>query len=171
MKLSPEFEYCPYDGQRLSLAGQDRVQRRVCPMCGYVDYQNPRPCVSIVIARRSQILLARRGVDPAKNKWDFPGGFVDPGESAEDAVVREAFEETGLTVKVCRYLGSVSDVYGERSFETLTMAFLVNAVAGNPTAQDDVAELAWFPLDKVPFRDMAFAHQQDILRWCRTRLP
>src|SRR6266849_8161058 len=101
-----DYQYCPYDGTRLD-AGDACGSRPRCARCGFVDYQNPRPCVTILILEERRVLLARRAVEPAKGMWDIPGGFIETGESAEEAVVREALEETVLHVRVTAYLGSL----------------------------------------------------------------
>ena len=124
--------------------------------------------MAILIVRDGKLLLARRGVDPAKGEWDIPGGFVDRGESAEEAVVREALEETALRVRVSEYLGSVPDVYGSRQTPTLNLCFMVDVLGGEMKAQSDVAELAWFPMDKLPNK-MAFEHQKHVIELVKRR--
>lgn len=146
------FRHCPFDGSPLT------PPDRRCPVCRFVDYNNPAPGVGFFLLNGNRVLLAVRGREPAKGKLDIPGGFIEAGESAEDAVVREAEEETGLRVSVVAYLGSFPDVYGDRAAPTLTFVYVVRREAGELQAKDDVAELRWFPLDAVP-DDLAFAHQ------------
>ncbi len=141
----------------------------MCPKCGFVDYQNPRACVAILITQDRKILLARRGIEPAKGEWDIPGGFVDRGEAAEHAVMREALEETTLRVRVKEYLGSVPDVYGPRQVPTLNLCFLVEILEGNPKPKSDVESLVWFPLDELPDK-MAFAHQERVIQLLKEKL-
>ena len=66
----------------------------ICPNCDFVFYNNPAPCVSLLFYQDGQVLLARRGIEPQKGKWDLVGGFINTGESGEAAAVREAKEET-----------------------------------------------------------------------------
>lgn len=145
-----DFLFCPFDGTRLVGNG--------CPACRFVDYGNPAPAVGFFLLEGNRVLLAVRAFEPAKGKLDIPGGFVDACETAEDAVVREAEEETGLRVRVVAYLGSFADVYGERQAPTLSFMYVVRRESGELQAKDDVAELHWFPLDAIP-DDLAFAHQ------------
>ena len=134
------------------------------------DYVSPRPCVAVLIVRGGALLLARRAVDPRKGMWDIPGGFIDPNESAEQAVAREIDEETSLKVTDMEYLGSVPDVYGDAGAPTLNLAFAANVSGEEPTARDDVASLHWVLLDRLPAEsEMAFAHQRQIIQWCRER--
>jgi len=145
-----DFLFCPFDGTRL--IGNS------CPACRFVDYGNPAPAVGFFLLDGDRVLLAVRAFEPAKGKLDIPGGFIEAGESAEEAVVREAEEETGLRVSVVAYLGSFTDVYGERAMSTLSLIYVVRRESGELQARDDVAALHWFPLDAIP-DDLAFAHQ------------
>ncbi|MBV9125781.1 MAG: NUDIX domain-containing protein [Planctomycetes bacterium] len=169
MDMFPHYRHCPYDGTPLDPGDPPRGRRPRCTRCEFVDYQNPRPCVAILILDENRVLLARRAVEPAKGMWDIPGGFIEANESAEQAVVREAREETDLHVQVAAYLGSLPDVYGHRGVPTLNFCFLTEVVAGEVKAQSDVAELQWVDLNCLPDR-MAFAHQQQMLHWAQARV-
>lgn len=157
------YHYCPYDGGSL-ISPILPDEYPFCPRCGFVDYHNPRPCVAILIVDNGKILLARRVIEPAKGEWDIPGGFVDSGESAEEAVVREALEETGLHVRVIKFLGSLPDVYGDRKLPTLNLCFVAEIMHGELRPQSDVEALDWFSPDQLP-ESMAFAHQREMLGW------
>jgi ADP-ribose pyrophosphatase YjhB (NUDIX family) len=134
-----------------------------------IDYRNPAACVAVLIIRSGQLLLARRGTEPAKGEWDTIGGFVDEYESAEEAVARETQEETGLEVSKTDYLGSVPDHYGSEQKPILHLCFLASVVGGNPVASSDVASLAWFSLDELPDQ-MAFPNQLKVLGLLKERL-
>lgn len=133
------------------------------------EYHNPKPCVAVLIIRNNlMLLLARRAVDPRKGLWDIPGGFIDPSESAEQAVAREIEEETSLRVTSVKYLRSVPDEYGDSNTPTLNLVFIAEVAEGEPTPRDDVASLHWVPFDKLPPEsEMAFPHQKQVLRWCQ----
>lgn len=163
------YRHCPFDGEHLQPGDPLGQERPWCPRCGFVDYQNPRPCVCVLIVKDRSVLLARRAVEPALGMWDLVGGFIDNGESAEQAVIRETLEETALHVRVGDYLGSLPDVYGDRSVPTLNFCFLAEIVSGELQAQSDVAELRWVAFDRLPER-MAFVHQHQMLQWGREKL-
>jgi 8-oxo-dGTP diphosphatase len=99
------------------------------------------------------VLLGRRARDPAAGLWDVLGGFLEPGETPESALVRELLEETGLVCTVGRYLGGFPDTYGEGGDATLNLAYQCHVGEGEPRAADDVAELAWFAPSELPPRD------------------
>jgi ADP-ribose pyrophosphatase YjhB (NUDIX family) len=169
MNRISDYQYCPYDGERLMINESANEGRPTCPKCGFTDYQNPVACVAILITQGKKILLARRGIEPAKGQWDIPGGFVDSGESAEETVIREASEETTLRVRIKEYLGSVPDVYGPRQKPTANLCFLVEILEGEPNPKSDVESLEWFSLDQLPEK-MAFAHQRRVIQLLKKKL-
>lgn len=164
------FRFCPYDGSELSApSNQEAPPGHVCKECGFVDYGNPKPCVAVLVVRGDCVLLARRGVEPAKAKWDILGGFVDAGEAVEEAVRREVLEESGLHLESMQYVGSFADVYAEhatRTIPTLNVCFIAPSNDGAERPASDVAELRWFTREEAPLEDLAFAHQKELLaRW------
>ena len=104
----------------------------VCPNCGQVvsPYRNPTPTVDIVIEvdNRGIVLIERKNFP---HGWALPGGFVDYGESLEQAAVREALEETSLSVELVGQLGAYSDPARDPRGHTITNVFLARA-SGNP---------------------------------------
>lgn len=136
--------------------------KKQCPHCGgeLECYRNPFPTVDIIIEipRRGIVLIKR------KNKpfgWAIPGGFVDYGETLEEAAVREAFEETGLKVELVRQWHTYSDPKRDPRHHTITTLFIARA-DGEPAAADDAQEAAIFRADNLP-EPMAFDHR-DILQ-------
>lgn len=162
MESRAPYKFCPDDGHPLEGKPVEGRALAVCAQCGFVDYQNPKPAVAVLIVCDGRILLGRRGIEPAKGKWDIVGGFIEAGESAEEAVLREVLEETTLRIRVTEFLGSVTDVYGERMEPTLNLCFIAEIVEGTPNPGSDVEVLAWFSPDALP-SSMAFEHQYGIL--------
>ncbi len=166
----PFHKFCPYDGTALECVTDHGRALPHCTTCGYIDYQNPRPAVAVIICNNAgQLLLARRAAEPKKGWWDIPGGFMEPGESAEQSARREITEETGLTIEKLEYLGSLPDVYGPQAVPTINLCFLARVADQTPIAADDAAALAWFDCDHLPAQ-MAFAHQATMLRWAVGRI-
>lgn len=112
--------------------------------------------VDAVIERNGEILLVKRGNPPFEGMHALPGGFVDSGETVEEAVVREMSEETGLRTEVVRVLGVYSDPKRDPRGHTVSVVFELKAKGGVPKAGDDAAEAAFFPLDRLP--PLAFDH-------------
>ncbi|MFQ5700478.1 MAG: NUDIX domain-containing protein [Acidobacteriota bacterium] len=105
------------------------------------------------------VVLVKRRFPP--HGWALPGGFVDYGESVESAAVREAREETGLSVKLVRQFHVYSDPGRDARGHTISVVFLAEA-EGMPVGGDDAAEARYFEAGRLP-EDIAFDHA-DILR-------
>lgn len=139
-----------------------------CPKCGAAvkAYANPFPTVDALIYDPDRgLVLIERKYEPFG--WALPGGFVDYGETVEQAVVREAFEETGLRVAVRALLGVYSDPKRDPRFHTITTVFLVSAADYSTLSGGDDAKAAkLFPLAGLP-PDISFGHRdiiQDFIR-------
>jgi len=118
--------------------------------------RNPYPTVDIIIETKGGIVLVRRKNPPPG--WALPGGFIDYGESAEAAAVREAREETGLTVRLTQLLGVYSSPDRDPRFHTLSVVYVAEPEGGQePRGGDDAAEARVFPADRIP-GDVAFDH-------------
>ena len=138
-------------------------------------YPYPRPAVTadcVVIGQeadgRRQVLLIRRGHEPYKDCWAFPGGFMEMDETLEQCALRELKEETGLTpTGDLIELKSFSTVDRDPRGRTITVAFLIETPLTETKGQDDAAEARWFPLDDLP--PLAFDHQE-ILKVALTRI-
>lgn len=114
--------------------------------------------------RRGRVLLARRARPPYAGTWDLPGGFLEAYEMPARALERELQEELGLRARRVRLIGFATDRYGPRGFPLLTLIYRVTPAPGAVRAGDDVAEIRWFPLDRVPFRSIAFPSMRRRLR-------
>ena len=137
-----------------------------CAHCGAASApRNPFPTVDIVLYRKGQgILLIERRNPP--HGWALPGGFIDYGESAEQAAVREALEETGLHVRLKSLLGVYSAPDRDPRFHTLSVAFIAEADGNQtPRAGDDAGNARFFALDELP--EMAFDHLRIIEDFAR----
>ncbi len=92
----------------------------------------------------------------------IPGGFVDVGETVEQAVIREMKEETDLDVEIIRLLGIYSDPQRDPRFHTVSITFVCKAY-GEPKARSDAKEVHIFKLEEIPFDRLVFDHKK-ILR-------
>ncbi len=120
-----------------------------CPHCGekVKDYRNPFPTVDIIIEFADGIVLIERKNEPVG--WALPGGYVDYGESIEDAAVREAREETSLDIFNLRLLGCYSDPARDPRQHNISAVFVAKGL-GTPRAGDDAAHLEIFPVTALP---------------------
>ena len=132
----------------------------LCPKCGFSIevYKNPLPTVDIIIEIGQGIVLIKRRNYPYG--WALPGGFVDYGESVEEAALREAKEETGLTVKLKGLLGVYSDPKRDPRQHTISTVFVATS-KGRPVGGDDAEQAMVFPLNNIDV-PLAFDHQKII---------
>jgi 8-oxo-dGTP diphosphatase len=128
-----------------------------CPHChkDIKAHRNPLPTVDIIIEINDCIVLIKRKNPPYG--WALPGGFVDYGESYEKAALREAKEETGLTVVNLKQFHTYSDPGRDVRFHTASTVFIGKA-NGKPVAGDDAGEVGLFKTDKLP--ELAFDHAE-----------
>ena len=121
-----------------------------CPRCGASIglFKNPVPTVDIIIVVEGEgIVLIRRKNEP--HGWAIPGGFVDYGESAEDAAIREAKEETSLDVELVTQMGVYSAPDRDPRGHTISTVFIAKA-RGIPRAADDAADIGIFTKETLP---------------------
>lgn len=130
------------------------------------EYRNPVPTVDIIICleddignlRKDEIVLIKRKNPPYG--WALPGGFVDYGETLEQAAVREAKEETSLDVTLLRQFHTYSDPSRDPRQHTITTVYIAKA-KGTPHAQDDAKEIGIFNVNNLP-QPIAFDHESII---------
>jgi 8-oxo-dGTP diphosphatase len=123
-----------------------------------------RTTTAIIPFPSDKILLIKRRTAPFIGYWALPGGRVDPGETVEQAIVREVKEETGLDVAVVRKIGEYHEqgVQGGAEYDYYPACFLVNVVGGKIRKQEsEIEEAKLFSLDEVP-AELAFEHGQMI---------
>jgi len=166
-----EWKYCPRcRGELLRRVpeGDDRP-RLVCAECGTVVYENPAPCVCAIVESGGKILLTKRAVEPARGKWDLPGGYIEAGETPEQTLHRELAEETGIEVEITALLGFFVDTYGDGGTDTLNISYLATRKGGQERPGSDVAELAWFEPAEIPGPDaLAFKNTREAIRAWRS---
>ena len=129
-----------------------------CATCGRFD--NRGVSIDAVIIRDSKILLIKRGVEPFKGFWATPGGYVSWDESTEEAVAREVYEETGLSVTGTK-LVCVRSQPSRHPKQTINIVYLAEVSDGEAAPSDDATEVKWFALDSIP-ENLAFDHAQNI---------
>ena len=131
-------------------------------------YEHPRPSVTVDIvlfhqsSERIEVLLIKRGREPFKGRWAFPGGFVDKDESLERAAARELEEETGLRGIKLHQIGAFGDPGRDPRGHTVSVVY--SAVVEDPSeaiAADDAEEVKWHNALRPP--KLAFDHKK-ILR-------
>lgn len=171
MSQHETFDYCPRCGADRLEAHSVKAQH--CQSCGFTYYHNPSAAVALLVRdRRGRLLVATRGKEPAKGTLDLPGGFVDKGETGEEAAQRELYEESGLRLptKQFAYAFSLpnSYLYSDFLVPTLDLFYIVQLPSEMPAvrAMDDVAQLSWLtPAEIDPSRFGLISIRQGIARY------
>jgi mutator protein MutT len=123
--------------------------------------------VGAIIIEDGRVLLVKRGHAPLQGKWSIPGGVLEVGETLRKAVVREAHEETGLTIEPGELLGVfervVPDEQGRMRYHYVLIDFLCRRVAGELIPADDAEEARWFRRDELGGLELARETEEVIL--------
>jgi NAD+ diphosphatase len=137
-------QFCGACGKQTELAATDRS--RTCPDCAIPMYPRLAPAMIVAVERGDEILLARSPHFPA-GIYSVLAGFVEPGESAEEAVIREVYEEARVVVDGVRYFGSQPWPYPN----SLMLGFTAQYKAGEiDTEHDELEDAKWFRYDALP---------------------
>jgi ADP-ribose pyrophosphatase YjhB (NUDIX family) len=135
---------------RPSRSGQ--AVRQTCPLCETTFYDTPYIIAATLPVLDERVILVRRATDPGIGLWSYAGGYLEEGETFEDAALRETREETGLEVKLTGLVG----VYSRPGGRTVTIVFEAAAVGNNWQCGPEVREISAFSADEIPWRELAF---------------
>lgn len=132
----------------------DTHQRQVCSDCNWIHYENPRVIASALCIWQNQVLLCRRAIPPRYGFWTLPGGFMEIGETIEDAACREVREEAGANVSVESLLAT----YSIPRIGQVHMVYLARLNEARWDAGTESLDVQLFPLqdDAIPWDDLAF---------------
>ena len=152
-----EARFCPRCGQPANVSFPRSI---ACPHCGYTAYFNPKPVAgAIPVDDADRVILLRRGFEPGQGRWTFPGGFVDLGESVEEAACRETNEELGIAIELGRLVG----VYSRSDDRVVLIVFMARAL-GQPQMTPEAPEVHAFAPSQIPWDELAFWSTERALR-------
>lgn len=129
----------------------DDKERRVCSRCDFIDYQNPKIVAGAVVTKDQKILLCKRAIEPRKGYWTLPAGFMELGETVEEAAMREAQEEACAEISIDALL-AVYSVARIGQVQIMFKATLQSDIAVGPESEE-VGLIDW---KDIPWRDLAF---------------
>jgi ADP-ribose pyrophosphatase YjhB (NUDIX family) len=138
----------------------ETLPRYVCEQCQTIHYQNPKVVAGCIPEWEDHILLCRRAIEPRVGFWTFPAGFMELGESTEEAAVRETFEEARADVEV-------TDLYALFTLVRVNQVYVVfrgKMRTNQFGASHESSEVQLVPTDKIPWSELAFPVIQEILQ-------
>ncbi|MET0501431.1 MAG: NUDIX hydrolase [Candidatus Binatia bacterium] len=156
-----EYRFCPRCGGDLErrVVKATEPQRLVCLNCSFIFYQDPKVVAGTIFTVDGGIALLKRGVEPALGKWVFPGGYVDRGESVQEAAIRETREESQVDVR----LGPLLNVYSYPRSPNVIVVYTAEVIAGELAAGDESLEANLFTPTNIPWNELAFDSTKDAL--------
>lgn len=124
-------------------------------------HKKPSLTVDIFITNENkEFILIKRKNDPFKDHWALPGGFVDYGETTENAAIREAKEETSIDIKLSKLFNVYSNANRDPRGHTVTIVYLANGDMSQRNADDDAKDIGIFSFDDLENLNIAFDHKK-----------
>ncbi len=156
------MNYCSHCGATVThkIPLGDTLPRHVCNQCERIHYHNPKIVAGCIPEWEDQILLCRRAIEPRLGLWTFPAGFMELGESTEEAAVRETLEEAQAKV-------TITGLYAVLSLPHIGQVYLVFRGRMNTPvfeAGPESLDVRLFPLSDIPWSTMAFPVVTEALR-------
>lgn len=149
----------PVESKWIAADGRERI---VCPSCNVIHYQNPRILVTAMITWQQKLLMCRRAHQPAMGLWCPPGGFMEQGETLEQATARELREETGVRIEA-----EDLTLYTVTNLPTISEVYIVfRGLVAEPTIQcgSESLEAVFFSEAEIPWQSLAYPEMASYLR-------
>ena len=145
LRLRDEYRFCPKCGNRLVV--HTSYIAKTCPACGRIDFPRIEPAIIVLVSRGSDVLLVKSKTAHSSAFYSGVAGFVEHGETLEECVAREVREETGISVRNIRYVGSQAWPFPDQ----LMVAFTAEYRSGDIQIQEtEIEAAAWFPRNALP---------------------
>ena len=142
------------------------MERDVCGQCGHVAYANPKIVVGSVVVHENRILLCRRAIDPRKNYWTLPAGYLEEHETPQAGARREAQEEACADISLDLLLA----VYSIPRISQVQLMYRAKLVAPHFAAGSESLEVRLFAWDDIPWTEIAFPSARWALQhWHQSR--
>jgi ADP-ribose pyrophosphatase YjhB (NUDIX family) len=148
----PRLPWDPPDNFKKRVPDGDNRERLVCDDCKFVLYQNPKIVAGSVVTHDGRILLARRAIEPRKGFWTLPAGYMEYGETTEQAAQREAIEEACATIEIDRLLA----VYSIARIGQVQIMYRARLAAPDIACGAESAEVRLFDWNDIPWEELAF---------------
>jgi ADP-ribose pyrophosphatase YjhB (NUDIX family) len=155
-------KYCSHCGEALTfrVPDGDNLPRHLCDACGTIHYVNPKMVIGSLPEWEDRILLCRRAIEPRRGYWTLPAGFMELGESAEQAAIRETLEEANARVELTGLFTLLSVPHVDQ----VHMFFRARLLDLNFSAGTESLEVALFREEEIPWGEIAFRTVQTTLQ-------
>jgi len=169
--LTPEhpkyhYQFCPRCSTKGEFSEEEMSFR--CTSCGFYFFLNSAAAVTgLIFNKDGKLLLVRRNVEPYYGKLDLPGGFVDPGESVEEALIREIREELGIVVHNFSFFGSFPNRYPFSGMVISTVDMVFECTVDNLNqirVNDDVKGYEFFRPEDIDCEELPFISVRNIIK-------
>ncbi|WP_169566223.1 NUDIX hydrolase [Sneathiella limimaris] len=130
----------------------DSIERDVCQDCGWVHYVNPKIVVGSVVTYEDKFLLCRRAINPRKNFWTLPAGYMEQQETTEEGAAREAMEEANAHIQIRDLLA----IYNITHISQVQIMYRAELTKPDFSAGPESLEVELFRWSEIPWNDLAF---------------
>lgn len=148
------MNFCSHCGHGVTLAvpAGDTLPRHVCPACGTIHYQNPKIIAGCLPIWQEQVLLCRRAITPRLGYWTLPAGFMENGETTQQAALRETWEEAQAKVEIV----SLYSLFNIPGINQVYMLFYSHLHGPDFGPGEESSEVRLFHEHEIPWQQLAF---------------
>ena len=148
------MKYCSACGStvEISIPAGDNRPRHICVECETIHYQNPKIVAGCLPVQGSRVLLCKRAIDPQYGKWTLPAGFMENGESLEEAAMRESIEEANASLETLRLYTVISLPHINQVY----MMFLADLTDADYSPGAESLDVRLFKEEEIPWDEIAF---------------
>lgn len=149
-----EINFCPSCGGAVELRrpDDDYRPRHICTACSTIHYQNPKMVIASIPEWEDKILLCRRAIEPRHGLWTLPGGFMENGETATEAAIRETLEEANARIAI----GDLYSMYSLPYIDQVHLLFRARLLDQDFSPGAESLEVKLFAEHEIPWDEIAF---------------
>lgn len=158
------MKYCSNCGNsniEFKVPEHDTIKRYCCSLCNTIFYTNPNVVVGALCIRNNKILMAKRNINPRKNLWTLPAGFMENGETLQEGAIRETLEETESKAEIIM----AYSMFSLPHVNQVHMFFLANLLDDNFGPTFESSEVKLFGIDEILWDEIAFPTVEKTLKY------
>ncbi|MDH2433410.1 NUDIX hydrolase [Pokkaliibacter sp. MBI-7] len=154
--------FCPQCGQpglQYRQPAGDTHLRLVCPACHHIHYQNPKVITGCIIERDGGYLLCQRAIEPRAGSWTLPAGFMENGETTEQAALREVWEESGIRAQII----APYSIFSVPAISEVYIVFRARVLEESGQFGEETAACRFFAPAEMPWDNISYPAIRQIL--------